>query len=92
MIKKADICQNSDESEPVRYLVTLQAINQLIPMDKLPQKFELVAGGCGIKVVDMHRMEQGDTIPKDVALSMLDVLEGSIDSVIPAGNQAGQDV
>lgn len=86
MIQKTD-----DQPEPVRYLVTLQAINQLTPMDKLPDKFRLVAGGCGIRVVDMQRMEAGDQIPKAVALSMLDVLEGSIDSVMPVGDQAGQD-
>jgi hypothetical protein len=87
MVKKTD----DSRPEPVRYLVTLQAINHMTPMDKLPQRFNIVAGGCGVSVLDMQPMEPGEVIPKDVALAMLDVLEGSVGNVMPAGDQAGQD-
>ena len=82
MVKKTD----DSRPEPVRYLVTLQALNHLIPMDKLPDKFRLVSGGCGIKILDMQLMEPGEVIPKDVALSMLDALEESITNALFSGD------
>lgn len=87
MVKKTD----DSRPEPVRYLVTLQSINHLTPMDKLPDKFNLVAAGCGISVLDIHRMEAGDMIPKDVVLAMLDVIEESNTVALFSGDLAGLD-
>tara|TARA_R110002095_G_scaffold200479_1_gene180758 strand:+ start:117 stop:392 length:276 start_codon:yes stop_codon:yes gene_type:complete len=88
MVKKTD----DSRPDPVRYLVTLQAINHMTPMDKLPQRFNIVAGGCGISVLDMQPMEPGEVIPKDVALAMLDALEESITDALFSGDMEGLDV
>ena len=87
MVKKTD----DSRPEPVRYLVSIQANNHMVPMDKLQDKFNLVAGGCGCRVLDMQLMEPGEVIPKDVALSMLDALEESITNALFSGDLTIQD-
>lgn len=46
------------EQKPVQFLVSLMPINEFVTLDKLPDRFRLVAGGCGIKVVDCVPVNQ----------------------------------
>lgn len=48
---------NDKQNQTATYLVTLQGLNEYITLDNLPSKFRLVAGGCGVRVLELERVE-----------------------------------